>query len=104
MERLIKLEEIIIPILLNNDKSRSDDMYLYKEYLRHRINGFDDTKLSKVFEDSEYRKINKIKPMSSVARCRRKLQAKYIELKPTKEVQEIRKEQEQIFIEYAIMR
>ena len=104
MNNLIKLEEIIIPILLNNDKSRSDDMYLYKEYLKHRINGFDDTKLSKVFEDKEYRKKNKIANFDSVGRCRRKLQEKYIELKPTKEVQEIRKEQEQIFVEYAIGR
>ena len=99
MNKLYKIEDDIKPILEEDIKSRSDDMYLYKKYLE--LKGVIELLMFKVFDDKDFRKTNKIAPFESISRCRRKLQSQYEELRPNKELQARRDEQQMKFFEYA---
>lgn len=94
--RLDTLESEIELILTTDEKTRGDDMTLYLAYLCEH-----DVGILKVFSDKAYRVAHGISSFESVSRCRRRLQAKYPELKPEKEVIKIRKAKEEEFLEYA---
>lgn len=94
--KLDTLESEIEMILIENEKTRSDDMSLYFSYLiRHEVG------LLRVFSDRRYRIAHGISSFESVSRIRRKIQAKYPELKPDSEVIKLRKMEEKRFKEYA---
>lgn len=94
--KLDLLEDIVYNIITNNEKSRSDDMTLYLEYLKYKS-----VSLLRTFQSREYRIYNGISSFESVSRCRRRIQAYNPELKPNKEYIELRKEEEKRFREYA---
>lgn len=90
------LESEVEVLLSEFEKTRADDMALYAMYLnRHEVD------LVRVFNNRGYRIMKGISTFESVSRCRRKLQEKYPELKPSEESLAIRREQEKIFREYA---
>ena len=92
----VKLEEIIKPILTENERTRSDDMYLYYAYLQFK-RVYD---IELVFKSFDYRKRNRIAPFESVRRVRQKLQAKYPSL-ASEETKKARAKEEEIYKEYA---
>lgn len=100
MNKLYKIEDDIKPILEEDVKTRSDDMYLYKKYLE--LKGVIELLMFKVFDDKEYRKMNKIAPFESISRCRRKLQAQNEYLRPSKEIQKIRDSEQIKYFEYSV--
>lgn len=90
------LESEVELLLCEFEKTRADDMALYAMYLnKHEVD------LVRVFNNRGYRIMKGISTFESVSRCRRKLQEKYPELKPSEESLAIRKEQEKVFKEYA---
>lgn len=94
--KLDTLESEIELLLTTNEKTRCDDMTLYLAYLcKH------DVGILKVFGDRSYRVANGISSFESVSRCRRRLQAKYPELRPTLEEIKVRKAEEKKFKAYA---
>lgn len=99
MAKLNKIEPIVKEILEQYPKAREDDMYLYWRYIYNKIGS---EYMEDVFYDDEFRKKWGISPYHSVARCRRRLQAKYEELKPSKEIQDIRLNETSDYINYAI--
>lgn len=94
--KLDTLENEVEHILTTDEKTRGDDMALYFAYLcRH------DVGILKVFTDKAYRVANGISSFESVSRCRRKLQATYIELRPSDPITHVRAEEEKEFRAYA---
>ena len=83
-------------ILTEEETARADDMSLYAIYLERR-----DADITTTFNDRRYRVERRLSSFESVSRCRRRLQAKYPELKPSDEVVAIRKEEEKKWREYA---
>ena len=89
-ENLVKLEDEIISILEDNPKTRGDDMALYSVYAYRKLNGKTDG-LSMMrgflllFSDQRYRVTNGVAPFESVSRCRRKVQSRREDLRPTEE-------------------
>lgn len=90
------LEEEIEMILTEEETARADDMALYAIYLEWR-----DADITTAFNDRRYRVERRLSSFESVSRCRRRLQSKYPELKPSDEVVAIRKEEEKKWREYA---
>lgn len=93
---LIKLEDVIKPILENNERARSDDMYLYYTYLQWKKV----YNIELVFKSKPYRQRMKIVCYESVRRVRQKLQAKYPSL-ANKEAKTARNKEEKAYKEYA---
>ena len=89
-ENLVKLEDEIISILEDNPKTRGDDMALYSVYAYRKLKGKTDG-LSMMrgflllFSDNRYRVTNGVAPFESVSRCRRKVQSRREDLRPTEE-------------------
>ena len=101
--KLETLENEIKKLLTEDEEARADDMILYNRYVFRHI-GASSIELgafAKAFIDRKYRIIKGISTYESVSRVRRKLQAKYPELRPSEETIKIRKEQEKLFKEYA---
>lgn len=101
--KLETLEKKIQYILKNNETARADDMALYADYVFREVKdlGLGIGWLVKVFSDRRFRLERGISSMESVSRCRRKLQEKYPELRPSDFVLELRKEEEKKFKAYA---
>lgn len=99
MGKLSRLEPIVKEILVDDPRTRDDDMYLYYMYVCKVIGCW---KFEEVFFDKDLRKEYKVSPYHSVARCRRKLQATCEELKPSKAVQDARLNETSDYINYAI--
>lgn len=97
------IEQDITPLLKESEAARCDDMVLYASYAYGKLAGFDYGKgwLEKVFSDRRFRIIHGIAKYEAVSRCRRKLQEKYENLRPSKEYQDERKETEREYKKYA---
>ena len=99
MEKLKNVESNVKVILETCPETRNNDFKLISKYYWYFCD-FDFRKsFFKVLEEAK--ELNLI-PFESITRARRKLQAKYDDLKAVKEVQEKRKEREEEFKEYAI--
>ena len=99
MNKIFKVEEVVEKVLREYEDSRNDNFILiYRVY--REIN--EDLVLRELFFEvmMNHRQYN-IPPFETIVRCRRKLMNKYPELKPTKEVEEARKEEEVLYKEYA---
>ena len=90
VKNLIKLEDEVVSILEDNPKTRGDDMALYSVYAYRKLKGKTDG-LSMMrgflllFSDHRYRVTNGVAPFESVSRCRRKVQSRREDLRPTEE-------------------
>ena len=89
-ENLVKLEDEVESILEDNPKTRGDDMALYSVYAYRRLKGKTDSLAMMrgfllLFSDQRYRVTNGVAPFESVSRCRRKVQSKREDLRPTEE-------------------
>lgn len=94
------MEKIIKPILEQEPKARIDDMYLYAIYCQSQVLD-DKIDMEQVFINSEYRVSRGIRPFSAVERCRRRIQAKYEELK-TPKFENLKLEEQKTYVEYAL--
>lgn len=99
-----KVEQDVKEILKGDMAARCDDMALYANYVYKKLDK--DSKaggewLISVFSDRHFRIIHGIAPYGTVSRVRRILQARYEELKPTKELLAERKRAERDYILYA---
>ena len=89
-ENLVKLEDEVVSILEDNPNTRGDDMALYSVYAYRKLKGKTDG-LSMMrgflllFSDNRYRVTNGVAPFESVSRCRRKVQSRREDLRPTEE-------------------
>ena len=89
-ENLVKLEDEVVSILEDNPNTRGDDMALYSVYAYRKLKGKTDG-LSMMrgflllFSDNRYRVTNGVAPFESVSRCRRKVQSRREDLRPTDE-------------------
>ena len=90
------IEQELKPILENHEEARADDMCLYLLYV-----GIKRVELYTAFSDREYRLTHGIASYESVGRIRRKLQAKYRELRPAPEYLAERKRAEKEYKKYA---
>lgn len=99
MEKLKNVESNVRVILEKYPETRNNDFKLISKYYWYFCN-FDFTK--PFFNVLENAKELNLTPFETITRCRRRLQAEYKELKAVKEVQEMRKELEEEFKEYAI--
>ena len=99
MNKLYKVEELVEKVLREHTDSRDDNFILiYRVY--REIN--EDLVLRELFfQVMLYHKEYKLPSFESITRARRKLQNKYPELKPSKEVQEIRDKEEMDYFKYA---
>ena len=90
------IEQELKPILENFIETRADDMSLYGLYVSNK-----GVQLTRVLTDREYRLTHGIASYESVGRIRRKLQAKYRELRPAPEYLAERKRAEKEYKKYA---
>lgn len=97
MNKLYKVEDIVYQVLKEHVSTRSDDfllvMFVYNKIL-------DTTELS-FNEIMINHKQLKLPYFESISRARRRLQNIFEELRPSKEVQEARDEEQLIYREYA---
>lgn len=100
MNKLYKVEELVEKVLREYPDSRNDNFILiYRVY--REIN--EDLVLRELFfQVMLYHKEYELPSFESITRARRKLQNKYPELKPTKEVQELRDKEEMTFFDYGV--
>ena len=101
LKDLYTLEAQVKEILEQDVYARKDDMYLYYRYCETKITPLTNTMFMKVFTNKGIRTLYKVRPIESVGRARRKLQAKYPHLKD-KKVATVRYEQQNIYTDYAI--
>lgn len=100
--RIHKLEDVVKPILEVNPIARGDDFELvlrvYEKLLSY----------SDYLDDMSFRELMhnhialELPPFESITRCRRKLQQMYPELRPDEEIQIIRTNETETYIEYAL--
>lgn len=90
------VEKEVKPILEQYETTRADDMQLYFYYAKR--NGVN---LGKALLDRKYRLLSGIASYDTVSRVRRKLQAQYKDLRPSKEYLEVRKKAEAEYKKYA---
>ena len=100
---LEKLESVVYNILVDNERAREDDMYLYYAYCISKWYSVNDCPhfalfLVDVFENKVFRQKYKIASFTSVERARRKVQEKHPELKANVDARLAEKEQ---YLEYA---
>lgn len=99
MNKIFKTEEIVEKVLREYEDSRNDNFILiYRVY--REIN--EDLVLRELFFEVMMNHTRYgIPSFETIVRCRRKLMNEYPELKPIKEVEEARKEEEILYMEYA---
>lgn len=95
---LFKIQDLVQDILEKNIRARGNDNYLYREVCQRLNCDVLGVPLGAVLV--EFDRYN-IPSIESVGRARRKLQAQYPELRPTKEVEQMRYEQQIAFEQYA---
>ena len=99
----IKTEDIVKQILIDNERARNDDMYLYYVYCLHETKdllSLEDLSFSKILASKEYRANLGIKPYHTISRCRRKIQAQCPELE-SERTKRLRAKKEEQFKDYA---
>lgn len=95
-ERLKNLEKIIKEILEKDKLARTDDCYLILEVIRILY----PSEMGKTFAQVMFGAKNKGISFESITRARRKVQAKYPELKD-EETSEIRNREQKEYIEFS---
>lgn len=90
------IEKELKPILEEHEETRADDMALYEVYVNRK-----GLLLARIFSDRHYRILHSVPPYESISRIRRKIQAKFPELKPSKEYIKERKRAEKEYKQYA---
>ena len=101
IKEFIKLEDEIKQILIDDPRTRNDDMYLYFVYCCKKINDKNFwLRMEDVFEDKEKRDSIGIRSFTSVIRVRRKIQAQCKEL-ASERVKKARAKKKEEFKEYA---
>ena len=90
------VESAVRFLLVEYEPTKSDDMILYMEYVN-----FKGARFTKAALDREYRIKHGIASYETVSRVRRRLQAKYKELRPTPEYMAERKRAEKEYRKYA---
>ena len=96
-KKLLKLEDIVKPILEESNASRNDDFYLYYKVLEKLNPAVNDFTLSTVL--ISHNDLN-MPSYESVSRVRRKLQSKYPEL-ASERVKKRRMKEIETYKEYA---
>lgn len=103
VNKLLNLEDEIKDILLEDIKSRDDDMYLYYLYCAKKYKElnkyFNVGDFCLIFVDKEFRKSLGIRTFGAVERCRRKIQEKNCAL--NSKMQVIKENEELIYEEYS---
>ena len=98
----IKLEDEIRQILIENPKTREDDMYLYYVYcLKQDTKFYNYDNFGLLFSQKEFRIKENIKTFGAVERSRRKIQANSPELESGKKTKKARAEKEEEYKEYS---
>ena len=97
MQKLIKVEEVVEQILRQDKYSRNNDIYLILKYIT-KVYPYE---VGKRFEEAMTNVSKKGLSFESITRARRKIQSKHKELRATREVQEARAEEQDLYIEYA---
>ncbi len=97
VNKLIKMEDIVKPILEENEKAREDDFYLYSEVLWKLMPHVLHYSLAKALRNH---KELELPSYESVSRVRRRIQEKHPELASEK-VKKKRRENQEIYKEYA---
>lgn len=104
VKEFIRLEDEIKQILIDDQKARNDDMYLYWVYcdrqFRKKDVAFGYEELGLVFHNSSFRKAHNIKTFMAVERARRKIQAQCPELANDR-VKNARAKEKEDYKEYA---
>lgn len=101
MNKLYKVEDIVYQVLKENEMARKDDFVLVAE-VYNKIQplifnvSFNQVMLAHKELGLPY--------FESISRARRKLQAMYEDLKPSKEVEDARINETATYIDYAIIR
>ena len=93
----IKLEDEIRQILIENPKTREDDVYCLKQDTK--FYNYDNFGL--LFSQKEFRIKENIKTFGAVERSRRKIQANSPELESGKKTKKARAEKEEEYKEYS---
>lgn len=101
LKDLYTLEEEVKLILEQDIYARKDDMFLYYRYCETKVTSLTSTIFVRIFISKSFRNLYRIRPIESVGRARRKLQAKYPHLKD-KKVTEVRYKQQSIYEDYAM--
>ena len=94
--RLYKLEDMVREILEQNERARDDDRELT---LRVHMDYYD---ISPYAPYCEVMWNDKIPSQESIGRCRRKIQETEFELRGSKRKEEIRMEEQGVYIDYAL--
>lgn len=104
MKKLLKTTELVKGILEEQPETRDDDNLLWLEALRasvrERKNGYKMCDLTLAYVLKSVNQLG-LPPFGTVARARRRLQAKYPELRGTEYTKRKRAERETVFKEYA---
>lgn len=100
MERNIyKISDIVKQVLINDERARGDDFYLYGQVMSKIDSTFESMSAKFFFNNA---KELKYIPFESVRRSRQKIQSENNELKPNKSIVNARKTNEKIMKDYAI--
>ena len=101
---LIRLEDEIRQLLIDDEQARNDDMYLYWKYCYMKMKlikeGF--ATFESFFVSKDTREKYKIKCYHSVSRCRRKIQEKTPEL-ASERTKRLRAKEESTYKDYSRM-
>ena len=99
---LIRLEDEVRQLLIDDEETRNDDMYLYWKYVYKKIKLIKEglPTFESFFVSKETREKFKVKCYHSVSRCRRKIQEKTPEL-ASERSKRLRAKEEKDYKEYA---
>lgn len=98
MGSIYKTDKIVKEILKTKPGTRDDDFFLFLEYFRYINPKLIDKPLEEILI---LHKWYGIPSFETITRARRRNQQKYFELKGKKEIQKLRKQQEDNFVFYA---
>jgi len=98
MGSIYKTDEIVRRLLIDKPETRDDDYYLLYEYLKDVNPQLKDKPLGEVLM---FHKWYGLPSLETITRARRRNQAKYKELKSKKEIEKLRKKQEENFVFYS---
>ena len=97
MNRLYKVEPVVLELLNEVPETRGNDTLLQKEVMLRLNPSIADMPFTYVMD---HRHELGLPPFESIRRSRAKLQSKYEDLRPSEAIQEARAEQEEEYLEY----
>ena len=102
---ILRVEDEVKEILKNNEQARADDDKLYSDYVYDKLTKADAPRgsewLLKAMSDIRFKSAYNIASYGTVSRTRRRLQAKYKELRPSEDVVKARRELIKEYRKYA---